>query len=111
MLSDIIAAMQFTSLADKDSLNSTGSARYTFTYQFATTSAPADLPTSSTYDGWTALSAAEKAAVEEAMAHIETFLNIDFVEVTGEADPDLNVGKVTLPGSTAICRVSPWPRK
>ena len=82
-------------------LNSTGSARYTFTYQFATTSAPADLPTSSTYDGWTALSAAEKAAVEEAMAHIETFLNIDFVEVPGGADPDLNVGKVTLPGSTA----------
>ncbi|MCF6232298.1 MAG: M10 family metallopeptidase C-terminal domain-containing protein [Rhodobacteraceae bacterium] len=98
---DIIEAMQFTSIFPKDAINTTGSGRETITWQYAGTSAPDDLPTSSTYTGWTAFEAAEKAAFEAVLAHFETFLNVDFVEVTGSDDPDLNVGNVTLAGSLA----------
>ena len=98
---DIIEAMQFPSIFPKDSINTTGSGRETITWQYAGTSAPADLPTGSTYTGWTAFEAAEKAAFEAVLAHIETFLNVDFVEVSGSADPDLNVGNVTLAGPLA----------
>lgn len=100
MLNDIIEAMQFAHMFSKDPINTSADVRYTITYQYAGTSQPVDLPTSSTYTGWTAFTAAEKAALESAMAHIETFLNVDFVEITGSADPDLNVGKVTIPGNT-----------
>jgi len=98
---DILADMQFNLFNTLDPINGSDDPRHTLTYQYAGTSAPADLPTSSSYSGWTAFSAGEKAAFEEALAHIESFLNVAFVEVTGSADPDINVGKVTLPGTTA----------
>lgn len=101
MLSDILDAMQFNHMRDKDPLNTTGAAKATITFQYATTSQPGDLPTGSTFSGWTAFTAAEKTAMKTQLAHIETLLNVDFVEVTGAADPDLNLGKVTIPGSTA----------
>ena len=97
---DIIEALQFTSLFPFDAINTTGSSRETITWQYAGTSEPVDFVGGS-YTGWTAFDAAEKAAFDAALAHIETFLNVEFVEVTGSADPDLNVGKVTIPGSTA----------
>lgn len=100
MLSEIIAGMQFSFLGDKTPLNTTGAARYAFSYQFATFE-PVDFVDPGEYTGWTAFTETEKAAIRAAMAHIETFLNIDFVEVTGSADPDLNLGKVDLPGVTA----------
>ena len=101
MQSGILDAMQFSYIRDKDPINTTGAAPMTITYQYATTSQPSDLPTGTTFTGWTAFTAAEKAAMEAQMAHIESILNVDFVEVTGQADPDLNLGKVTLAGSTA----------
>ncbi|MGD9864398.1 MAG: M10 family metallopeptidase C-terminal domain-containing protein [Pseudodonghicola sp.] len=93
--------MQFTLIHDLNPINTTGAPRLTITYQYAGTTAPGDLPTGSTFTGWTAFTAAEKTAFEAALAHIETFLNVDFVEVSGQDDPDMNVGKVTLPGTTA----------
>lgn len=96
--SAILEAMQFTFINDKDPMNSTGSPSYQITYQFES-SQPGDLSTS--YSGWTAMTNAEKNAVRAAMDYIETFLNIKFVEVSGQSDPDLNLGKVYLPGSTA----------
>jgi serralysin len=98
---EILDGMQFSFLNGKDPMNTTGAPALTITYQYAGTSAPADLPTSSTYTGWTAFTAAEKAAIRDAMDHIETFLNVSFVEVTGDSDPDMNIGNVDLPGSTA----------
>lgn len=95
---EILEAMQFSLIHDLDPIHTTGAPRTTITYQYAGTSQPADLSTA--YSGWTAFDSAEKAAFTAALAHIETFLNVDFVEVTGSADPDLNVGQVTLPGST-----------
>ena len=97
---DIIEAMQFDSIHAKDPINTAGSARETITWQYAGTSAPVDFIGGS-YTGWTAFAAAEKAAFEAVLGHIETFLNVDFVEVTGSADPDLDVGNVTLAGSLA----------
>lgn len=97
---EILEAMQFSNVYSKDPINTTGAPRETITWQYAGTSDPADLPTGTTYSGWTNFATAEKAAFEAVLAHIESFLNVDFVEVTGEADPDLNVGKVAIPDST-----------
>ena len=98
---DILADMQFHLFNTLDPVNGTGDPRYTITYQYAGTSEPADMPTGSTYTGWTAFEADEKTTFEEALAHIESILNVAFVEVTGSDDPDLNVGKVNLSGSAA----------
>ncbi|GAA6200607.1 M10 family metallopeptidase C-terminal domain-containing protein [Aquicoccus sp. SU-CL01552] len=98
---DILADMQFYLFNTLDPINGSDDPRYKLTYQYAGTSEPADMPTGSTYSGWTAFEAEEKAAFEEALAHIESILNVEFVEVSGSVDPDINVGKVTLPGTTA----------
>ena len=82
-------------------MNSTGSPRAVITYQYAGTSEPGDFPNPGAYTDWTAFTAAEKSAFEAALAHIETFLNVDFQEVSGDSDPTLNVGKVSLPAGTA----------
>ena len=71
---------------------------YTFTYQFADTVQPSDM--SMGFTGWTALFPREKAAVRAAMDYVETFLNVRYVEVTDQPDPDINIGKVTIPGSS-----------
>lgn len=98
---EILTAMQYPLLHDLNPMNVTGAPRLTITYQYAGTSEPADLPTGTDFTGWTAFTAAEKTAFEAALTHIETFLNVSFVEVTGQDDPDMNVAKVTLPGATA----------
>ena len=90
-----LKAMQFSILWDKNPMNKTGAPREKITYQYAGTKAPSDLPGSS-YSGWTAFKSAEKKAFEKALRHIETFLNVKFVEVSGQSDPDMNVGKVNL---------------
>lgn len=96
--SEILEAMQFSFFNTKDPVNTSSDSRYTITYQYAGTSQPVDQ--SSSYSGWTNFTAAEKTAFKAALTHIESFLNVDFVKVTGDDDPDLNVGQVTLPGST-----------
>ncbi len=101
MISDTLEAMQFAHIYDKDPINTTGSARATITYQFAKNSKPGDLPSNTNFTGWTAFSAAEKAAIKSQLNYIETILNIDFVQVTGDSDPDLNLGKVDTPTGTA----------
>ena len=97
---EILEAMQFSFFQDKDPLNTSSDSRYTITYQYAGTSAPDDLPSDTVFSGWTEFTAAEKTAFEAALTHIESFLNVDFIEVSGSSDPDLNVGQVTLPGTT-----------
>jgi serralysin len=99
---EIIDALQFSSLNSLTTPpNTTTAPAYVFTYQYAGTSRPGDLPTSTSFTGWTDFTAAEKLSFEAALAQIKTFLNVDFVEVTGEADPDMNVGAVDIPGPTA----------
>lgn len=98
---NILSALQFAYFYDLNPVNTTGAPRETITYQYAGTSEPSDFPNPGSYTGWTAFSAAEKAAFEAALAHVETFLNVDFVEVTGVSDPTMNVGKVDLPTGTA----------
>ncbi|MBY6044590.1 M10 family metallopeptidase C-terminal domain-containing protein [Phaeobacter italicus] len=98
--SQIIQAMQFDSFYNSDPLNTANAPRLTITYQFADTTEPADLPTNTTFYDWQTFTAAERENFREAFAHIETFLNVDFVEVNGQSDPDLNLGLVSIPGST-----------
>lgn len=99
--SEILEALQFEFIHNLDAINTGAGARYTLTYQFAGATAPADLPTLSTFTGWTAFTEAEKTAFRGVLAEFEKVLNIDFVEVAGSGDPDINVGKVDLPGPTA----------
>lgn len=94
---DILAAMLFE-LAIPDPLHA-GGAPKVFTFQFAGAGQPGDLWVG--YSGWAALAEAAKAAIRAALAHVETLVSIDFVEVTGAADPDFNFGAVALPGATA----------
>lgn len=98
--STILSSMQFDYIHDKNPINTTGSAAVTITYQYAGTEEPDDLPTSTVFDGWTAFTTAEKTTFRGVLDEIENLLNVTFVEVTGEDDPDLNVGKVTIPGTT-----------
>jgi len=94
----ILSAMQYEVFNRLNPVNRTGQSRYEITYQFATTSQPNDLPVTGSYLGWTAWTLAERQRFREALDHIESFLNVRFAEVTGQADPDLNVGQVSLPG-------------
>lgn len=87
-----------------DPLNgdSTVDGAYVFEYQYAGTSQPGDMTGASrTFSGWTNLTAAEEARFEQLLAYVETIANVDFQEITGSSDPTMNVGKVSLPGSTA----------
>ncbi len=93
----ILAAMQYPRFFESDPLNITGAPREVLTYQFATTFQPGDLPTSRDFVGWTPFTTAEKAAIRKALGHIESFVNIRFIEVTGSSDPTINIGKVDLP--------------
>ncbi len=98
---EILSAMQFDNFYDLNPMNDTGAPRATITYQYAGNSEPGDFPASGSFSGWTPFTSEEKTAFEAALAHIESFLNVDFVAAPGSDDPILNVGKVTLPGSTA----------
>lgn len=100
MNQSILEALQFSYLLTKDPIHTSNTPRKVLTYQFATSSQPADLPTSSNFFGWAPLTSAEKTAIETQLDYIETVLNISFVEVSGQSDPDLNLGKVDIPGST-----------
>lgn len=92
---EILDSLQFEFLTTLQPINTSDDAPYVITYQFANGVEPADLDG---YTGWTTMTQAEKDAVRDAMDHIESILNIEFVEVTGSADPDLNLGKVSLTG-------------
>ncbi len=97
-LDQILDGMLMEHFRNVQPINQTGAPAFQITYQFES-SAPADDWSGTT--GWSALSAAEQDNVREALAHVETFLNVDFVELTGAADADLSFGQVDLPGSTA----------
>lgn len=93
---EILNALQFDLQYATNPINTSGAAPYTLTYQFANGTEPGDIWDS--YSSWTAMSAAEKNVVRAAFDHIETLINVNFVEVTGQSDPDLNLGKAELGG-------------
>lgn len=97
---EIIDALHInlTGLNDQ-SVNGTNDPVYTFTFQFDDTE-PSGSPATGTFSGWTAWTEAQREAVRDALAHVETFINVEFVEVTGDDDPDIDFGRVTLPGNT-----------
>lgn len=87
--SQIIEALQFNLAFD--GTGTTTANPFRITYQYAN-SQPSDLNTQ--YSGWESWSSAEKATYRSALDHIETLINVEFVEVTGQSGPTLNVGKV-----------------
>ena len=99
---EILESMQITGLfgskVNRDT-DADADAVKVITYQYADTTQPVDF-FSYSRTGWTAFSAADKAAVKKAMDMLETFLKVDFVEVFGDDDPDMNLGKVEIPGAT-----------
>ncbi|MEX0280535.1 MAG: M10 family metallopeptidase [Arenibacterium sp.] len=100
MSEDILSALQFDFLNSASPINTTGNPAFQITYDFATNTAPSDLPLQTAQTGWTPMTEVEKAAIRTQMAHIETVVNVTFVEAPGAADPDLNLGKITVSGDT-----------
>ena len=108
-MEDLLAAMQFEmSNLTSDILNTSEDAPYELTYQFGGAAQPDDWPQDGggnyiwgEWTGWRAFTSDEKAAVRTAMDQIEAAVNVTFTEVTGDPDPDLNLGLVTIPGTTA----------
>lgn len=98
--SDILSALQYPIFNSSAPINAADGPRMTITYQFAGTSNPTDLPTGYSYAGWQAYSQAEKDKITDVLGVFEQVLNVDFVEVSGSHDPDLNFGKVDLSGGT-----------
>lgn len=96
---EIIQAMQYERFNTSTPINTTGSARKQITFQYAGGGEPGDLPSTTKYEGWRRMNDAEKAKFEEALDHIETYLNVEFVKVQRTSDPDLNVAAVSMPGS------------
>lgn len=77
--------------------NTSNAPAYNFTYQFAGASQPGDLNAS--FSGWTAFTdPAKRAALVSVLQEYEEIINVTFTEVTGQADPDINFGLVSLNG-------------
>ncbi|MEL6521415.1 MAG: M10 family metallopeptidase [Pseudomonadota bacterium] len=100
---EILDALQFdlTGLT-ANTLNVSGAAPFQFTYQFANGVQPDDLDLDETYSDWRAMTGAEKNAVRDGLQHIETIANVEFIEVSGQADPDLNFGMAEMPGLAGL---------
>jgi len=92
----ILAAMQFDHIQAFLPLNTRGGQPYEITYQFAGNSQPGNAIWS--YNGWTPFTNAQKNAVRAVLTQVETFLNVDFVEVRGDPDADLDFGRVNASG-------------
>ncbi|MCB1350437.1 MAG: hypothetical protein KDK11_18050, partial [Maritimibacter sp.] len=97
-VSDIIQALQMEFFYTAQAINGSDDPAFTITYRFET-SVPEDDITGRT--GWSSWSAAEESAVLSALAHIETFLNVDFVAADPGEDADLSLGLVTQPEGVA----------
>lgn len=98
---EIIEAMQFAIFQGKAPLNTSGDAPYEVTFQYAGTQRPDDLPTGQGFSGWTDFTTAEKLRIRDILDHYEDIINVRFTEVTGQEDPVMNIGSVSLPGNTA----------
>lgn len=94
--SEILDAMHFPHIAAQPAIHGSDEARLVLTYQFAGAAQPEDLPGGVDFATWGTFSQADQDVVRAALSHIETFLNIDFVEVQTQADPDFNFGRPDL---------------
>ena len=95
---DLIEAMQFD--FGPVSVLHDGDAPAVLTYAFHD-GAPAGPSLVGGFAGWRPFTGAERAAARDAMAEIETFANVRFVEVAATADPIIDLGKVAVAGGTA----------
>ncbi|WP_318527330.1 M10 family metallopeptidase [Ruegeria aquimaris] len=95
---EILQGLQFPFSLLSGPINTSTQLPYSFTYQFEAMVQPPDL--ARTFSGWQLLNAAEKTQIRLALDHLETFLNVQFTEVAGASDPDINIGKVDIPGTT-----------
>lgn len=96
---EILQAMQYERFYLSAPINTATAPRAQITYQYAGGSRPGDLPSSTSYDGWRQLSAAEKSGFEQQLDLLETYLNVTFDKVERSSDPDLNIASVALPGT------------
>ena len=95
---DLIEAMQFD-FGPVEVLHD-GDAPAVLTYAFHD-GAPTGPSLVGAFSGWTPFTGAERAAARRAMAEIESFANVRFVETAATADPTIDLGKVTVAGGTA----------
>nr|WP_239059804.1 M10 family metallopeptidase [Ruegeria sp. PrR005] len=95
---EILQGLQFPFSLLSGPINTSAQAPYTLTYQFEAMVQPPDL--GRTFSGWQVMNAAEKAQIRQVLDHLEAVINVRFTEVIGDPDPDINIGKVDIPGNT-----------
>jgi serralysin len=103
--STILQALQFPTFHTSMSINGNApGSRHQITYAFNDTAATFSFTGSNgafALSGFEAWSASELLAVRRAFAHIETFLNVRFDEVSASSNPDLDLAFVDLADGTA----------
>ncbi|WP_420860905.1 M10 family metallopeptidase C-terminal domain-containing protein [Algirhabdus cladophorae] len=100
---EILDALQFDLTLLNGPINTSNDPAYVLTYEFAGSTQPDDHVWDN-YTGWTPYSAAEKATYRAALDHIETIINVQFVEYNAAlhgSEPDINAGKVDLDNFTS----------
>ncbi len=99
----IIRSMTSPDLLEVNSLNTTEDQRIVVNWVLTGTT-PSEL-VAEEFTGWTALTAAEQQALIEAMEHIETFLNVDFQQLSEVPDEEtgvfLEIAKIDQPEDSA----------
>lgn len=95
----IIEALQWEDLQALDPVHDNPDQTYLIFYEFADGEQPDDLW--ETYDHWDELCEDERSAVRSALDHIESLINVEFVEVSDFSNPDLNIGSADLPPGVA----------
>ncbi len=86
--------------------NVTTAAPITFTYQFE--SAPrSDYPFKNT-SGYTGWNSSDEEALRIGLSHFEEILNIEFREVSGQADPDFSFYRADFLGADWIAGIGAW---
>jgi serralysin len=91
----IIDALQGAMPAALDVWNTSSQPAMVFTYKFETSQPPDQW---NVFLGWTAFTAAQKAAVQSVLDEYASIINVKFV-ATNSPDPDINFGRVNMSSS------------
>ncbi|MEC7762275.1 MAG: M10 family metallopeptidase [Pseudomonadota bacterium] len=103
--STILQALQYPTFQNGNPINGNApGSRHQITYAFNDTASTFSFVGANgavAFSGFEAWSVGELLAVRRAMAHIETFLNVRFDEVSASTNPDLDLGLADLEDGTA----------
>ncbi|MAM62701.1 M10 family metallopeptidase [Maritimibacter sp. UBA3975] len=95
--STILSALHFPLFRSSAAINGDApEARHLISYAFNDRAATFEFSGSASFSGFASWQSGEVFAVRRALAHIETFLNVDFVEVSATTNPDMDFAFAAL---------------